>query len=353
MAIIENGIKNYIIILNYNSWKDTIECVEAVINSSCQNFQVILIDNKSTNDSELNILKYLNGKIEPKVENTFYSDKISARKNRLPYFYYTAKHKLVTRDLILENTSKKDFLLNNYHVLLHPIIFIQTAENLGFAGGNNVGLNMILNSNNIDNNSNVLLLNPDTFISTETLNELQKIEDEFFMSSCAIKDYETPKEIKFYGAYKLFKPFALLQPIKSNKTNNNIDYIYGGALFTNIKTIKKIGLLPEEYFLFWEETDWCFLAKQNDVKLIICEKAIVYDKVGTSIGRGYLAHYYYIKNGLFFYQKHLKQYLFSLIIFNGVRYLNKIRKGEFENARAIIDGTKDFFKKKQGNSIIS
>ena len=121
----------------------------------------------------------------------------------------------------------------------------------------------------------------------------------------------------------------------------------------NIKTIKKIGLLPEEYFLFWEETDWCFLAKQNDVKLIICEKAIVYDKVGTSIGRGYLAHYYYIKNGLFFYQKHLKRYLFSLIIFNGVRYLNKIRKGEFENARAIIDGTKDFFKKKQGNSIIS
>ena len=104
------------------------------------------------------ILKYLNGKIEPKVENTFYSDKISARKKRLPYFYYTAKHKLVTRDLILENTSKKDFLLNNYHVLLHPIIFIQTAENLGFAGGNNVGLNMILNSNNIDNNSNVLLL---------------------------------------------------------------------------------------------------------------------------------------------------------------------------------------------------
>lgn len=75
MALTIEHASNYIVVLNYNSWQDTIECVEAIINSTYKNFQIIIIDNKSTNDSEQNILNYLEGNIFPNIENSFFKEK--------------------------------------------------------------------------------------------------------------------------------------------------------------------------------------------------------------------------------------------------------------------------------------
>ena len=343
--------KIYIVILNFNCWNDTIECIESVLSSVFQDFQIVLIDNKSTNDSESKILSYLNGDIKAEFKNIYFKSKVINRNPKLPFVFYNSSEKALSIDQIIETPfdNNKDVL----HSLKHPIIFIQTNKNLGFAGGNNIGLKAILNSKQLYEDSKVLLLNPDTYIDSNALDELQKIGHELFMSSSRINDYYRPQENIFYGAYKLIKPIALLTPIKDQLKDYRIDYIYGAALLTNIKTIKKLGFLPEDYFLYWEETDWCFLAKQKNVKLIISPNSIVYDKGGTSIGRGYLAHYYYIKNGLFFYNKYLKKYLFTLIASNVFRLLNKIRKGEFRNALAIVNGTKDFIKGKKGNQTIS
>lgn len=337
-------MSHYVIILNYNSWKDTLECLEAVMNSSFTDLHIIVLDNKSTNSSDNRIKAFLNGEIQAQINQKFYSSKLKKRHLKLPHILFD-----LTKPFNAQDVVNKELLEESG--LKHPITYIQTGKNLGFGAGNNVALKRIVEDKEIHKTSRILLLNPDTFISKNAIEELNKVNKDYFICGCKIKDYINYNSTTFLGAYKLFKPFALLRPIKNMKPKMNIDYVYGGALYTNKNTFIKNGIFPEDYFLYWEETEWCYKAKLSGAELIICQEAIVYDKVGTSVGRGYLAHYYYIRNGLIFYKKYLKQYLPSLIMFHIFRALNKVRKGEVKNAKAIVDGTRDFFKGKKGDTI--
>lgn len=335
----------YIIILNYNSWKDTIECIEALLNSEFQDFQIILLDNNSPNNSESKILEYFHGNIRPDISHPFFKNKLKIRSSGLPYIYFSIEDKLPNLNDIDEKA-----VVNKATTIIHnPILFIQTEKNLGFAGGNNVALKILLESK-LDDLTKVFLLNPDTFIESHALQKLSDFKEDFFISSCTIKSYDTPEEAGFSGSFRLKKPFGIIENLKDS---GDIDYIYGGALLTNLKTIRMIGIMPDNYFLYWEETDWCFNAKLQNVKLEVCKEAVVYDKVGTSTGRGYLANYYFIRNGLIFYKKYLKTYMPSLLLYIGLRILDKVRKGELNSAKAMIHGAKDYFKGKEGFTPIS
>lgn len=335
----------YIIIINYNSWQDTTECITSLVLSSFEDFQIILVDNHSPNHSEAYLKQFFKGEWQPEIKNDFF--KRPNKHQVLPYVFYEVKNQQVTRDFEKEKRTQK-----TNSGLKHPILFIQTKKNLGFAGGNNIALDLLVSNMELPDSQKVFLLNPDTRVEKNTLTELNKTNTSYFISSCAIKEYEDPSKLCFYGAYRFIKPFGIIKPIKNLKERDQIDYIYGGALFTTVGTIRKNGLLPSEYFLYWEETDWGYQAKKNGIELILNENAIVYDKVGTSIGRGYLAHYYFIRNGFLFYKKYFKYYLPTLFIFNGVRYLNKLRKQDYKSAKAILHGTKDFFKGKKGHTPI-
>ena len=69
---------NYIVILNYNSWSDTIECIESVINSSYKDISIIVLD-KSTNNSENQIKSFLNGNLQVSIDDEFYTSKLAQR----------------------------------------------------------------------------------------------------------------------------------------------------------------------------------------------------------------------------------------------------------------------------------
>lgn len=337
-----------IIILNYNGWRDTVECITSLLKSSYSNFQIIIVDNFSPNDSELRIKEYLQGAKENGNEES------NSSPRALPYLYYDLNNPDFRRDLLSEDkvipaTDGKKPRVS------YPIIFIQTGKNLGFAGGNNVALRFLLESRKegiLSERGKVFLLNPDTVVEDKTLNQLSQENEDFFISGCAIKFYDNKDNLQFLGAYKNLGPFGLLREIKDNSVNE-IGYIYGGALLTNLKTIERVGQLPEEYFLYWEETDWCYRAKSLGVKFKILPEAVVYDKVGTSIGRGYLANFYFIRNGLYFYKKYLPYYLFSFLLFALVRASYKFIKGEFRNARAMVDGILKYLKNDKGNQFIS
>jgi len=79
---------------------------------------------------------------------------------------------------------------------------------------------------------------------------------------------------------------------------------------------------------------------------------VVYNKVGTSIGRGYLAYYYYARNGLMFYRKFLKKYMLTLLVFYAFRCFKKVLEFDFENAKALYQGTRDYFKGEKGYKAI-
>jgi GT2 family glycosyltransferase len=120
------------------------------------------------------------------------------------------------------------------------------------------------------------------------------------------------------------------------------DYIYGASLFTDIGTFRKTGLIPEDYFLYWEESHWCQLARQKGIILSLIPGAVVYDKVGGITGRGFMAFYYYTRNGLRFISTFRPRYTPIVFFLNFIRALFKLLRFNAGAARGIFKGNLDF-----------
>ena len=127
----KNWPKVAIIILNYNGWKDIIEYLESVLRNDYSNYQVIVIDNGSPNNS----MEYIKAWAEGRQEV------LTPVKKPIPYIYYTEKEAKKCDNFELEERIIKKWQeqrnLSSSELILtspYPLIFIQTGENLGFAG---------------------------------------------------------------------------------------------------------------------------------------------------------------------------------------------------------------------------
>jgi len=304
--------KVYIIILNYQQWHDTLECLLSVMKSTYTNFSVFVIDNNSGNNS----LEKLIGELEDKFTGA------------QPYV-------LLNKQQLNEvkNISK-----------LSKITFIQNAENAGFAAGNNVVLKLLRNED-----AYFWLLNPDIVIEQNTLSELVQFTTQLPQESIVgpvIRSYSGNHKLVAYGGAKVNFYSATVSWIKKKNDIRQLDYISGGSLFTHASNLKRLGLLPEQYFLYWEETDWCYNAKQKGYGLYVCTSATCYDKGSTSIGRNFVADYYYARNGLLFISKFLTKNIPFVLFFLAMRFLKRGVTGRWQRARGIFKGTMDYFKLK-------
>ena len=344
-------MKVYVIILNFNNWQDTIQCVLSVLNGSYADFQIVIIDNKSKNNSEKMILNWLNGDLDIAPDHILTKEnELKIINGPLPYIIYD-EGKKINRNYKKELSVINKFnSLNRAFTLKNPILFIQTGFNLGFAGGNNIFIKSLIESKEC---AFTFLLNPDVILDINAIDELfnkykSKI-DSLFISGVTIFNYYDLNQKLSNGGVRLYKSVGFLR--NSIKYNKKIDYIYGGALFTNINTFKNVGPLPEEYFLYWEEADWCKKANLNGAKYYLSDKSKCYDKVGSSIGRGYVAEYYFTRNAFIFYKKYYPYFIVNLFLFQILRFLIKILKLKLNQAKGILDAMNDFVFNKRRNAI--
>jgi len=82
--------------------------------------------------------------------------------------------------------------------------------------------------------------------------------------------------------------------------NDQIDYIDGSSILLNLDAIREIGMLSEEYFLYFEETDWCYRAKNKNWKLLINSNAVVHNLTSKKEN---VFHFYMMRNRLIFCRK--------------------------------------------------
>lgn len=244
--------KVLIIILNWNNWKDTVECVESLGKISYPDYEIVIVDNGSTNDSE-RILK-----------------------KRFPC------HK-----------------------------FIQTGKNLGFAGGNNKGIKYAL-ENGADY---ILILNNDTIVKEdflEPLVELAESNEQVGICGPIIYSWNRKDQVLFAGA-KINTKSGIINLINLRKMDNvpikiASDYIEGSAMLVKRKVFNDIGLMDARYFIYWEETDFCTRAKMEGYSLYICPESAIWHKGGKAIG-GWctpFTTYYMIRNQLLYFSKLFK-----------------------------------------------
>lgn len=212
-----------IIILNYNGEKYIEHCVEAVLNSEYNNFELILIDNNSA-DNSMDILSKFSG-------------------------------------------SKIKLIRNN--------------ENLGFAAGNNLGARHA-------NGKYLVLLNVDTVVHTKWLIELVAVMD----SDSAI-GVAQPKllslhdksifdsagdYLNYYGSSFRRGGDWLEKDYGQYDTIQDIFSARGAALITRKEIVDRIGLFDDDYFLDFEDIDFCWRVKLYGKRVVFVPKSIVYHK---------------------------------------------------------------------------
>lgn len=195
----------------------------------------------------------------------------------------------------------------------HPgVVILETGTNLGYAGGNNVGIKWSL-SHGADA---ILLLNNDTVVAPDLLSALTRAArklPEGSVIGAAICFFDRPNLLWFGGAH--WVPEEVGFRITGRRQDASVlpeqpaetDYATGCALFAPASTFRAVGLLDEDFFLTYEETDWCYRARALGFRSYVEREARLWHKVSASFGGigSPLVRYFLVRNRLRWGKRHL------------------------------------------------
>ena len=282
-----------IVILNYNNAKDTIICVESIkkINTSKSDYFIIIVDNKSTTD-EFELLF-----------NSLACDKSK----------------------VVENFDHGIENIESTFQIGESLFLIRSSTNLGYAGGNNLGIKFCLFKVKTDY---FWILNNDTTVDKESLNELISVSKDFednALVGSSLFDYNNhsipqayfTKYNKFLGVTKsVMHDFNGVLPKENLFT---LSYLVGASFLFSMSVFRTLKYLPEIYFLYYEDIEFCTTAKKMGMQLVVSNRSLVYHKTGGTTNNGLkvksnLSDYYYIRNKLLFTRRNYPNYLIFIYI---------------------------------------
>ncbi len=315
-----------IIILNWNGWKNTLECLESLYQIDYLTFEVFLVDNGSKDDSVEKIIDYAAGKI--RVDSKF--------------FQYNLVNKPL--NLIKPNTPSR---------FNKELILIQNKENLGFAEGVNIGLFLTQKLPT----DYVLLLNNDIVVEKKFLSELIKAAEsdlEIGVAGPTIYYYDRPTTVDFAGEDLILWKVKGKEYIAKTAEPREVDKIEGSCMLIRGELLDKIGLLYPKFWAYWEETDLCFRAKKAGYKVDYLPKSMVWHKVASSMGgeNNCFRQYLLNRNRFLFATRNLgfgNQLKFLVYFFGfefwlktGVELKHRNLTNAFAYLRAVMDGLRLF-----------
>lgn len=262
-----------IIILNWNGWRDTTECLQSLNRITYSNYEVIVVDNGSTDGS--------------------------------------VEHLEKAKDVF----SKQGLFFT----------LIQNKENLGFAEGNNVAIRQILKRRESDF---ILLLNNDTVVEKNFLSELIKVaqsKEEIGILGPKIYyyDYQGKKNvIQSAGSAVNLCIGRFPSAEKLDKVDNryvirvqSVDFVTGACLLIKTEVVRKIGLLDKRFFLLFEDTDWCLRARKAGYSVLYIPKSVIWHKTSQSVKK-ISEVYYYTRNLFWFEFKHANYFQLLCFLLN-------------------------------------
>ncbi len=266
-----------VLLLNWNGWQDTIECLESVFQSIGVNFRVVVCDNGSKDLSLEKISDWASGSLAGSGMSGFLGIEKLVTTKPVNYVCYDRLQAEVGGDAN-ERAS---------------LVLIQTGDDLGFAGGNNVGLRYCLSHGGFDY---VWILNNDTVVTPDSLRQLVlRMQQDTTIGMCGSKlvFYHQPTLVQAYGGSAfdakrgVVKPLGQFQPVHAVCDTADIEaqtaYVVGASMLVSTPFLQSIGLMCEDYFLYFEEIDWAFRSR-GKFRLAYSNESLVYHKEGGSIG---------------------------------------------------------------------
>jgi GT2 family glycosyltransferase len=298
--------KVFIIVLNWNGWEDTIECLESLYDISYPNYDIIVVDNDSHDDSLAKIREYARGKLA--VESASALDKCGIEP--LIITNYTRREAEEKR---LTTLSKKLAGESRNKAPNASIVIIQNEQNFGYPEGNNIGMRYALKASA----NYVLLLNNDTVVDKYFLTELIRAAEKdasIGVIGPKIYWYDFPNVIQSTGAR--FN-FWAGWPISLNRLLR-VDYMPGACFLIKRKVIEEVGKLDPTYFLYGEELDWCMRISRAGYK-IVCDvnSKIWHKKLASTSKAKRFSEYYPHRNSVINMRKYARvpQFVSFLLLY--------------------------------------
>jgi GT2 family glycosyltransferase len=290
----------YIVILNSNRRDDTLACLASLAESTYQNQKIIVLDNKSTDGS------------------------VEAVRLAFP-----------------------------------NVQIINLADNLGYAGNNNVGIEEAIKREA----DWVLVLNEDTILSPDCLVELVKVgesDPKIGIVGPMVYHHNEPDVIQSAGG--MLGKYWQSQHLGKNELDRGqfrsphpVEWISGCAILVRKAVIQQVGMLDANFFIYWEETEWCIRASRSGWQIVHVPQAKIWHK---GVQRDYQPKpsftYYGIRNHLLLLSKHKAPW--DVRLYNWIQILRtfiswSVRpkwKDKREHRDAIWKGIVDFIHHRWG-----
>jgi len=325
-----------ILILNWNGWQDTIECLESVRHLSYSNYQIVVLDNGSTDDSI--------EKIRAWCRDSFHL---------VEYDINTAEQggRPIDEAKLSERPSSK------------RLVLIRSQKNLGFAEGHNIAIKYALRC--AEPVEYVFLLNNDTWIDKECLSRsvAVSLERNAGVVTCVVKEAGTgnllftgdyrPSRL-FYVSYAWFK-HTLQDDEPSNMAWGTAMMIRKDVL--DEKESQDGYVFDPQLFLYVEDNDLSMRMLDSGNKIFLASKAYVYHKqtnscVNKKFGNSFLL-YYATRNTILIARRHISGIWLLLfhLYYPTVRLKDvffKLVRGQFREASNIFEGLWDGYRNVSG-----
>lgn len=223
-----------IILLNWNSGEVTKDCIASLHKTNYQNYEIVVVDNGSVDGSD-------------------------------------------------EELASK----------FHNIVLLKNKMNMGFAGGNNIGIKYALASGA----DYVLILNNDTIVNENFLSEMVKIalkNESCGMVTGKIYYHDNPEIIWYAGG--IINKFTLrTKHLGQNERENgkyseisHVSFISGCCMLVKKSLIEKIGAFDERFFAYAEDLDWSLRAIKAGYNLVYVPSAKLWHKVSVTVKKNTL-----------------------------------------------------------------
>lgn len=263
-----------IIILNWNGWGDTIECLESVFKSDYERYHIILVDNHSDDNSIEKIRQWaLYGNDNP-IETNFPNLVFPPIPKPISYF-----------DLRIEDKLGMDKSIQNYlpeEIPVQSLILIQNYRNAGFSAGNNLGIKI---AENLFKSNYIFLLNNDTVIDPDTISQLVSHLDqhpEIGVATSAIYYYENPQEIHNLGGKLTWRATCKYFTTIPNYALHRLTFVTGCSLLIRTSIFEKVGMLSEKFFFGEEDFEFSWRLRKKKVPVACVLESKVFHKVSIS-----------------------------------------------------------------------
>ena len=244
----------------------------------------------------------------------------------------------------MQNACKLSIITINYNGF--------DPQNLGFAGGNNLGIKA-------SKGKYILLINNDTYFKEYNIDALiKRLEnsDKIGIVCPKLKFSWGNHPIQFAGYTPLSKITVRNQAIGFGEEDHDqydtahpTPYAHGAAMLIKREAVKKVGLMPECYFLYYEELDWSMMFTRSGYEIWYDPACTVYHKESRATGQhSPLRTYYIVRNRLLLVKRNWRgvtKFLAYAYLLGAVGLRDVIRNsitGKWDILKATLKGISDF-----------